>query len=72
MNDTKQQNNTVNWSNDVHRLFQQHKIKMVSFVPDGGLKKLIQLCERDSDMHAVTLTTEEEGVAGRSQNLGGV
>jgi len=32
-------------------------------VPDGGLTELIKLCEADSAIDAVTLTTEEEGVA---------
>jgi len=36
---------------------------MISFVPDSGHKRLIELCQRDSDMRTVTLTTEEEGVA---------
>ena len=51
------------WSHDVHQLFQQHKVNIVSFVPDGGLTELIRLCEQDADIQAVTLTTEEEGVA---------
>lgn len=36
---------------------------MVSYVPDGGHKRLIELCERDAELRAVTLTTEEEGIA---------
>lgn len=51
------------WSQGVHQLFEEYKINIVSFVPDGGLTELIKLCEADSSMNAVTLTTEEEGVA---------
>ena len=36
---------------------------MISFVPDGGHKRLIELCRGDAAMRTVTLTTEEEGVA---------
>lgn len=51
------------WAHDVHALFQKYKIQIVSFVPDGGLVELINLCQHDSDIKTVTLTTEEEGVA---------
>jgi len=54
---------SVHWSQDVHQLFQKHAIKIVSFIPDGGLTELIQLCQQDPDVQAVTLTTEEEGIA---------
>ena len=36
---------------------------MVPFVPDSGLKRLIELCQAAPDINAVTLTTEEEGIA---------
>ncbi|MEM7130609.1 MAG: phosphonopyruvate decarboxylase [Chloroflexota bacterium] len=51
------------WSNDAHQLFETHNTKIVSFVPDGGLTELIQLCQQDPGMRTITLTTEEEGVA---------
>jgi len=51
------------WSQDVHQLFQKHEIKIVSFIPDGGLTELIHLCVQDLNIQAVTLTTEEEGIA---------
>jgi len=38
-------------------------VEMISFVPDGGHQRLIELCRGDADMRTVTLTTEEEGVA---------
>lgn len=34
----------------------------MSYVPDAGHKRLIELCQADASMHAVPLTTEEEGV----------
>jgi len=36
---------------------------LVSFVPDSGLKLLIERCQADTAFRTVTLTTEEEGIA---------
>ena len=55
--------NTSHWADGVHALFKAHRVELISFVPDGGHQRLIELCQRDPDMHTVTLTTEEEGVA---------
>ena len=57
------QNNVTDWADNVYTLFKTHSIDMVSFVPDGGHKRLIELCQHDTDMRTVTLTTEEEGIA---------
>jgi sulfopyruvate decarboxylase alpha subunit len=51
------------WADGVHTLFTAHRVEMISFVPDGGHKRLIELCQADSAMRTVTLTTEEEGIA---------
>ncbi len=56
-------NNTTDWATHIYSLFKTHHIEMISFVPDGGHKHLIELCQSDANMHTVTLTTEEEGVA---------
>ncbi|HZQ06814.1 MAG TPA: phosphonopyruvate decarboxylase [Anaerolineae bacterium] len=57
------ENNAARWADEVHALFKVHEIKIISFVPDGGHKRLIELCENDAEMQTVTLTTEEEGIA---------
>ena len=44
-------------------MFKAHHIDVISFVPDGGHQRLIELCQRDPALRAVTLTTEEEGIA---------
>jgi len=54
---------TPQWPDTIHTLFRQHHIELVSFVPDSGHKRLIELCGADPHIHTVTLTTEEEGVA---------
>jgi len=53
----------TDWADGVHALFTTHHIDLISFVPDGGHKRLIELCQADTAMHTVTLTTEEEGIA---------
>lgn len=35
---------------------------VVGFVPDAGLKRLIELCQAEPRMRAVVMTTEEEGI----------
>jgi sulfopyruvate decarboxylase alpha subunit len=55
--------NATDWADDVHALFAAHHVNLISFVPDGGHKRLIELCQADSVMRTVTLTTEEEGIA---------
>ncbi len=37
-------------------------VRQVSYVPDAGHKRLIELCHADKDMTVVPLTTEEEGI----------
>ena len=51
------------WANWIHEVFKSHGITQVSYVPDAGHLKLIQLCRDDHDLRTVVLTTEEEGVA---------
>lgn len=52
-----------NWSQQVFDEFKRRDVRQVGYVPDAGHKELIRLCEADAHMHAVSLTTEEEGVA---------
>ena len=51
------------WAPDVHRYFQEIGIRQAAYVPDGGLARLIALCNEDETIRSVALTTEEEGVA---------
>ena len=44
-------------------IFRAQNIKQVAYVPDTGLKRLIELVREDKDITEVPLTTEEEGVA---------
>jgi sulfopyruvate decarboxylase alpha subunit len=54
---------TTHWADGVHALFHAHRITLMSFVPDSGHKRLIELCQRDAAMRVVSLTSEQEGIA---------
>lgn len=51
------------WPAQAHRVLRRHRVTQVSYVPDAGHRRLIDLCRADRTMRAVPLTTEEEGVA---------
>src|SRR5689334_13637699 len=51
------------WSDAVMEIFRKQNIRQVAYVPDTGLKRLIEMVRADKDIQEVPLTTEEEGVA---------
>src|SRR5262245_27384660 len=51
------------WPAGLYRVLKSAEVRLVSYVPDAGHARLIQLFGRDPDVHSVALTTEEEGVA---------
>ena len=54
---------SVAWSDTVYQFLKAENINLVSFVPDAGHSALIKLCEGDSEIKSVRLTSEEEGVS---------
>src|SRR5438445_4411712 len=50
------------WPQEVHRALAAARVRVVGYVPDAGHQRLIELCQRDRQMRAVVLTTEEEGI----------
>jgi len=50
------------WPGEIHRVLKSQRVRQVSYVPDAGHKRLIELCQADKGMVAVPLTTEEEGI----------
>ena len=54
---------TYDWSRDIHRMLRANAVRQVSYVPDAGHKRLIELCHGDKRLKVVPLTTEEEGIA---------
>jgi sulfopyruvate decarboxylase alpha subunit len=53
----------ADWPLDVFRHLRGSGVRQVGYVPDAGHKRLIELAAAEPEMHAVCLTTEEEGVA---------
>jgi sulfopyruvate decarboxylase alpha subunit len=53
----------IDWPLEIHRALAAADVRQVAYVPDAGHARLIQLCQADAAMRAVSLTTEEEGVA---------
>jgi sulfopyruvate decarboxylase alpha subunit len=51
------------WQHELYRLLRRHDITQVAYVPDAGHSILIERALADPQVHAITLTTEEEGVA---------
>ena len=53
----------MEWGDDIYTAFKDAGIDLVAYVPDAGHKRLINACIADNDIKAVSLTTEEEGIA---------
>jgi sulfopyruvate decarboxylase alpha subunit len=53
----------ITWPKEIFLELKAAAIRQVAYVPDAGHTELIRLCHEDSGMRAVSLTTEEEGVA---------
>ena len=53
----------TDWRDQVFAVLKAAEILQVGYVPDAGHARLIELCRDDPEIHAVPLTTEEEGVA---------
>ena len=51
------------WQEAVYAVLKAARITQVGYVPDAGHAHLIEAAIADPDMHAVVLTTEEEGIA---------
>ena len=52
----------TDWPLAIHKVLAGNGIREVSYVPDAGHKRLIELCQADKAMRTVVLTTEEEGL----------
>ena len=51
------------WSGEVHAMLRDWRTDLVSYVPDAGHAKLIDLCRADRATRTVPLATEDDGVA---------
>ena len=50
------------WREDVFTVLKAAGVKHIAYVPDAGHSTALKLAEADPDIHAVVLTTEEEGI----------
>jgi sulfopyruvate decarboxylase alpha subunit len=51
-----------NWPSLIFEKLREFDIRHVTYVPDSGHARLIELCHATNDMKATVLTTEEEGI----------
>ena len=51
------------WPLDVFNTLKEFRIAQISYVPDAGHSRLINLAHADQEIHTTVLTTEEEGIA---------
>ncbi len=51
------------WPGEIFQILKKFDVRQVAYVPDAGHADLIRRAHADPAMRAVTLTTEEEGVA---------
>jgi sulfopyruvate decarboxylase alpha subunit len=62
----------ADWRDDIFAALQAADIRQIGYVPDAGHTRLIELCRADPAIRAVSLTSEEEGIAlGAGAWLGG-
>jgi sulfopyruvate decarboxylase alpha subunit len=53
----------LDWPLEIFKKLQESKIRQVTYVPDAGHARLIELCHADKAMKPTVLTTEEEGIS---------
>jgi sulfopyruvate decarboxylase TPP-binding subunit len=53
----------TDWPDKLFDTLKRGNVTQVGYVPDAGHARLIERCRADPDIHDVSLTTEEEGVA---------
>ncbi|HEY7662845.1 MAG TPA: phosphonopyruvate decarboxylase [Xanthobacteraceae bacterium] len=51
------------WQHELYELLRRHHVTQFAYVPDAGHSVLIDRALADPEVHAIALTTEEEGVA---------
>src|SRR5262249_56132484 len=50
------------WPNLVFQKLREFDVRHVTYVPDAGQTRLIELCHASREMEPTVLTTEEEGI----------
>jgi sulfopyruvate decarboxylase alpha subunit len=60
---SKRIDTSLDWPDEIHRVLKAARVAHMSYVPDAGHARLIQLFHADRDVTTNVLTTEEEGIA---------
>jgi len=50
------------WPSRIFQTLREFGVRHVTYVPDAGHARLIELCHTEADMEPTVLTTEEEGI----------
>jgi sulfopyruvate decarboxylase alpha subunit len=53
----------TDWPSEIYHVLKGAGVRQVSYVPDAGHARLIELCHADPEIQTTVLTTEEEGIA---------
>jgi len=53
----------ADWRDEIFTVLKQSRIAQIGYVPDAGHARLIGLIHADTEIRAIPLTSEEEGVA---------
>ncbi|HEX3952607.1 MAG TPA: thiamine pyrophosphate-binding protein [Stellaceae bacterium] len=53
---------SADWRDDIFAALKAAEIRQVGYVPDAGHTRLIEHCQADPEIRAVSLTSEEEGI----------
>jgi len=51
------------WQEEIYRILKSGNVRQVAYVPDAGHSHVIHRVNNDDLIHAIPVTTEEEGVA---------
>ena len=51
------------WHDDIFDCLHEAGVRQVAYVPDAGHARLINRCQEANNMRALSLTTEEDGIA---------
>ncbi len=51
------------WPRGIYDVLMTQKVRQVAYVPDAGHSELIQLCQANTEVSTISLTTEEEGIS---------
>jgi sulfopyruvate decarboxylase alpha subunit len=53
---------STDWPSEIFDTLMRHQVRQVTYVPDAGHARLIEMCHAEPSMKPTVLTTEEEGI----------